>query len=128
MKNEIISNLGNPGQLERLYRSDKSTFKKNIQLIYPELSSNPVVATWYERLHYAEPDITWGSKSDLVFVIVASLLAGFIAKLPAFFNINEEFFYQRNIGYIIFPMLTAYFAWKNNLSQFPAIVQLSCFL
>ncbi len=116
MKNEIISNIENPAQPERLYRSDKSSFKKAIQLIYPENGSNPVIATWYERLHYSEPDISWGGKNDLVFVILATLIAGTIAKLPAFLNINEDFFYPRNIGFILFPVLTAYFAWKNNLS------------
>jgi hypothetical protein len=52
----------------------------------------------------------------MIFVIIASLLAGIVAKLPAIFSINEEFFYPRNIGFIIFPALMAYFAWKNKLS------------
>lgn len=49
-------------------------------------------------------------------MIIASLAAGVIAKLPAFLHIDEEFFYRRNIGFIIFPALSAYFAWKNKLS------------
>jgi hypothetical protein len=50
-------------------------------------------------------------------VLIASLLAGVIAKLPALLSISEDFFYPRNIGFIIFPALTAYFAWKNKLSK-----------
>jgi hypothetical protein len=49
-------------------------------------------------------------------VLFASLLAGSIAKIPAFLGIDEDFFYPRNIGFIIFPVLSAYFAWKNKLS------------
>jgi hypothetical protein len=49
-------------------------------------------------------------------VIIASLVAGVIAKLPAFLPISEDFFYPRNIGFIIFPALMVYFAWKNKLS------------
>jgi len=49
-------------------------------------------------------------------VVFASVAAGLVAKLPAIFNIPEDIFYPRNIGFIIFPVLTAYFAWKNNLS------------
>jgi hypothetical protein len=49
-------------------------------------------------------------------VIIASLVAGIIAKLPAILQLDEEFFYSRNIGFIVFPMLTAFFVWKNNLS------------
>ncbi|HCN83576.1 MAG TPA: hypothetical protein DIT07_08125, partial [Sphingobacteriaceae bacterium] len=53
---------------------------------------------------------------ELIFVIIAALVAGLIAKFPAFFSINEDFFYPRNIGFIVFPVLSAYFGWKNNLS------------
>ena len=116
MKDEIKSNLDNPGQLERLYRSDKPTFKRTFKALYPELKSNTLICFWNERLNFANEDISWGTRKDLVLVIIASLLAGVIAKLPAFLPINEEFFYPRNIGFIIFPLLSAYFAWKNKLS------------
>lgn len=36
--------------------------------------------------------------------------------LPAIFNLEEDFFYPRNIGFIIFPVLGAYFVRKNKLS------------
>src|SRR5690606_1245408 len=49
-------------------------------------------------------------------VIIASLVAGLIAKIPAFFPLDEEFFYPRNIGFVIFPVLIAYFIWKNKLA------------
>jgi hypothetical protein len=35
--------------------------------------------------------------------------------MPALLRIDEEFFYTRNAGFIVFPALTAYFAWKNKL-------------
>src|SRR5690606_16939948 len=66
--------------------------------------------------NYEADELSWGSAKDLVFVIIISLIAGMIAKLPALFGIDEEFFYPRNIGFIVFPMLAAYFAWKNKLS------------
>lgn len=117
MKDEILSNLDNPGKLERLYRADKPTFKRTFNALYPELKNMSLAGYWYERLNFASEEISWGSRKDLVFVIMASLLAGFIAKMPAFLSISEDFFYPRNIGFIIFPMLTAYFAWKNKLSK-----------
>lgn len=116
MKREILSNLDNPGQLERLYRTDKSTFKRAFTALYPELKDSVLVHFWRERLHYTSEEVSWGSGKDLVFVIFASLLAGIIAKLPAFLSLNEELFYSRNAGFIIFPLLTAYFVWKNKLS------------
>lgn len=116
MKDEIIANLDNPGQLERLYRADKPNFKRAFKALYPELKDNTLVGFWNERLNFGNEEISWGTGKDLVFVIIASLLAGIIAKLPAVSGIDEDFFYPRNIGFIIFPLLTAYFAWKNKLS------------
>jgi hypothetical protein len=83
--------------------------------LYPALKDNNL-KFWYERLNFAREEISWGTRKDLVFVIIASLLAGLIAKLPDLLPINEDFFYPRNIGFIIFPALMAYFAWKNKLS------------
>lgn len=116
MKDEILSNLNNPGQLERLYRTDKLTFRRTFIALYPDLKGNSLVGFWYERLNFAKEDISWGSSKDLVFVIIAAIMAGIIAKLPAILSISEEFFYPRNIGFIVFPALMAYFAWKNGLS------------
>ncbi len=115
MKDEIISNLGNPAQLEKLYRADKSAFKRAFNALYPELKDNNL-RFWNERLNFAREEISWGTSKDLVFVIIASLLAGLVAKLPDLLSITEDFFYPRNIGFIIFPALMAYFAWKNKLS------------
>jgi hypothetical protein len=116
MKEEILLNLNNPGQLERLYRSDKSSFKRAFKALHPQFKDNTLVSFWNERLNFSDAAISWGTGKDLVFVIIASLVAGVIAKLPALLNLNEDFFYTRNIGFIVFPLLTAYFAWKNKLS------------
>jgi hypothetical protein len=116
MKDEILSNLDNPAQLEKLYRADKQRFKREFNSIYPDSKDQTLLRFWNERLNFVNEDISWGTRQDFIFVIVASLLAGLIAKLPAFFPINEEFFYTRNIGFIVFPILSAYFAWKNKFS------------
>ncbi|WP_026899260.1 hypothetical protein [Daejeonella oryzae] len=117
MKDEILNNLNDPGQLEKLYRSSKASFKREFGILYPELKGNLVASFWNERLNYENDEISWGSGRDLIFVIVAVLFAGTIAKLPVYLNINEDYFYPRNIGFIIFPVLAAFFAWKNNLSK-----------
>lgn len=116
MKNEILTNLNNPGQLEKLYRTNKPSFKRAFSTLYPELKGNSLADFWNERLHYESDELNWGTGKELVFVILASLVAGFIAKLPAIFNIDQEFFYPRNIGFIVFPALMAYFAWRNKLA------------
>lgn len=113
MKDEILNNISNPQQLEKLYRENKLIFKREFNLLYPELTDNKLADFWNERLNFESSEISWGTRNELVFVIIASLLAGFIAKLPAFLNFAPEHFYMRNVGFIFLPILTAYFIWKN---------------
>ncbi len=117
MREQIISSIDNPGQLEKLYRANKAHFKQEFSGIYPHLSGNVLADFWYERLNYESDAISWGSRKEFLFVILASLVAGILAKLPVIFPIDEEFFYPRNIGFLVFPFLAAYFAWKNRLSD-----------
>ncbi len=116
MKDEIISHLDDPRELEKIYRTNKVSFKQAFSMLYPQLKGNTLADFWNERLHYESEGINWGTNRELGFVIIASLVAGLIAKLPNLFQIDQEFFYSRNIGFIIFPVLSAYFGWKNNLS------------
>ena len=116
MKGEILSNLDNPEQLERLYRRDKPAFRQAFKALYPQLQDHSLTSFWNARLNFTKDEIAWGTTKDLLIVILASLFAGVIAKLPAILAIDEEFFYPRNIGFVIFPVLSAYFAWKNKLS------------
>ena len=115
MKDEILSHLNDPSQLEKLYRTNKTPFKQAFSKLYPELKGNTLADCWNERLNYEGDGISWGSRRELLFVIIAAFVGGIIAKLPALLSISEEFYYPRNIGFIIFPGLTAYFGWKNKL-------------
>jgi hypothetical protein len=115
MKDEIISHLNDPRQLEKLYRTNKLPFKREFITIYPEIKGHVLADFWNERLNYENNEINWGTGRELLLVIFAGLMAGLIAKIPALFQIDEEFFYPRNIGFIFLPLLTAYFAWKNKL-------------
>ncbi|MES2650714.1 MAG: hypothetical protein V4663_03185 [Bacteroidota bacterium] len=122
MKDQIQSNLEQPAQLEKLYRNDKVGFKRAFNSLYPEIKDSTLAGYWKERLNFTSDEISWGSRNELIFIIIASLLAGLIAKLPAIFSINEDFFYPRNIGFIVFPMLATYFAWKNKLAEGKATI------
>ena len=115
MRDKILNHLDDAEQFEKLYRSDRSTFKETFLLLYPEIKEEKLAQFWHARLAYDRSEISWGEKNDWIFVIVASLLAGLIAKTPAIFNIKPEFFYTRNIGFIVFPALASYFIWKRNI-------------
>lgn len=116
LSDEIIAHLNAPADLEKMYRADKTLFKREFNALYPQLKENAMADFWHERLNYESNEINWGTSKDVLFVIIASLLAGLIAKLPVLLSMEEDIFYQRNIGFIIFPILTGYFAWKNKIS------------
>jgi hypothetical protein len=116
MKEEILKNINEPRQLERLYRTNKVSFKREFTSLYVDLKDNSLANFWNERLNYESDEIALGSGKDLIFVMLTIIVAGLIAKLPAFLGIREEFFYSRNIGFILFPVLMSYFTWKNKLS------------
>ena len=116
MKENILGNLDNPEQLELLYRTNKVMFKKAFNLIYPEIESSAIAQVWYQRLNFEQREISWGSKYELMFVVALSLIAGLVAKFPNFMGLDADFFYPRNISFIVFPFLVAYFAQKEGLS------------
>ncbi|WP_080056510.1 hypothetical protein [Spirosoma aerolatum] len=115
MKNDIRTHLNEPTQLEKLYRANKVAFKQDFDQLYPELKGNTLADFWQARLHYETDEINWGTNRELVVLMLLSLVAGMLAKLPAFVSIDQTFFYSRNVGFIVFPALMVYFAWKNSL-------------
>lgn len=117
MKDEILAFINDPGQLEKMYRSNRSLFKKEFALIYPQVTGNPIADTWNERLNYETDSLSLGNFKEILIIIALALLAGLIAKIPSIFSLDEEIFYSRNVGYVIFPILSGYFAWKNRLSK-----------
>lgn len=113
MQDEIKNNIDNPKFLEKLYRNDKVTFKRAFNKIFQEIKDNPTSQIWNERLNFENEEISWGARNELTFVIIASIIAGLIAKIPDFMAIEDEFFYSRNLAFIVFPLLTAYFFWRQ---------------
>lgn len=125
---EILKNLGQPQQLEKLYHGNKTDFKKTFNRIFPDIQESPAAQVWNARLNYETEEISWGTKQDWWFVLAAALLAGLVAKIPDFFSIHPEFFYPRNLSFIVFPFLTAYFAWKHGIQPKRVLILLTAFL
>ncbi len=84
MKNEIIININNPKQLEKLYRDNPSVFVHAFNAAYEEIKSLPAAQTWNERLNYTQEHTNWANKNEIIFIVLATFLGGLIAKLPGF--------------------------------------------
>ena len=113
MKDEIISNLNNPAGLEKLYRKNKTAFKKEFEQVY--LINKEVVSLqyWNERLNFQNDKIAVGSKNEILFIIIITIIAGLMVNIPNFTGIDKESFFMRNISFIVFPLLSSYFIWKQ---------------
>ena len=115
MNEQLLSLLDQPAELEKRYRKNKSTFTKSFNELYPSVQGNPIADAWHERLNYESEGVQWGSKADWLFILIAGGIAGTFAKLPVIFTLQEDEFYARNLGFVVFPFLCAYFIRKNRL-------------
>ena len=116
METDIRANLAHPRQLEQLYRQHKVQFKQSFERIYPEIQHELVAQVWYERLHSEPSELRWGSRSEHLLIGGLVLFAGLIAKLPDLLGLDQDLFFARNIGFVVFPVLMTYFAWRQRLS------------
>ncbi len=125
MRNDILNNINNPHELEKLYRGDKSIFKKEFNLVYPEHKEHIGLQYWNERLNYENEIVYFGNRKEIQFVIIIAILAGLIANISNIKGINVERFFSRNAAFIIFPFLSSYFIWKQKVEfkkiLFPAL-------
>lgn len=117
MREEISASLNDPELLESLYRKDKKAFKIAFNSLYSKLQGDPIAQVWYQRLNFEQNDHFLISKKDLFFIFSASILAFLLAKTPEFTKISEDFFYPRNIAFVVFPFLTFYFLWRDKASK-----------
>ncbi|MFB2117810.1 hypothetical protein [Parapedobacter sp. 2B3] len=117
MKTEIQTHLDDPAQLEALYRTNRTAFKLSFNALYPTLKGNILADYWNERLNYTGEAIQWGTRKEWSVILIVSVIAAFVAQFPALFSIDDDFFYPRNVGFIVFPPLAMYFAWKHKLPR-----------
>ncbi len=80
---------------------------------------------WKLRIDYGKtPALHKPTKPfDLLFLIAACLLTGFLIKMPELFKLNwDEIFYARNTGIIVFFGLSIYALWTNRMVQVKKIL------
>lgn len=124
VKEEIIQNIDNPKQLEKLYRKNKTVFQRVFNAVYPEIQTHTSARVWNERLNFDQEDLYLGPKKEMLFVLLSALVTGLLAKIPDFTGINADYFFMRNIGLVGFPMLLAYFLWKQKATLNQTLIPL----
>ncbi len=134
MKEEIVSNIGNPEVLERLYRENSKEFKNEFLKLYPELKDKPIAQFWQIRLQgeiYSEGkeedsahirSITPAGNFNLMYTVIAALICGTILKIPQIFGLNEENFIANNIAFTVLPALALFYMLKYKAGRIKYIV------
>lgn len=113
VKEAIIHHIDDPKQLEKLYRKNKTVFQRVFNAVYPEIQIHASARVWNERLNFEQEDLYLGPKKEMLFVLLAAFITGLLAKIPDFTGMNADHFFMRNISLVGFPMLLAYFLWKQ---------------
>lgn len=133
MENRIKENISNFEQLEKLYRADKKEFEKSFLEIYPEISNHKISEFWKTRLDYShlKEKPSGIKKTDIIFLILTSIITGLLIKLPQLFNlgISEELFYAKNAGLIVFFGLSYYvFLTRDFIKTKPILFSIFVFI
>ena len=132
MKNKIKDNIDNSEQLEKIYRADKKGFEKAFFEIYPEISEYKISDFWKTRLEFENIKENRVSirKTDILFLIIACVITGFLIKIPQLFDISltDYFFYEKNAGLIVLFGLSTYtILTKDLIKTNQLIISLSIF-
>lgn len=124
VKEEILQHINNPKQLEKLYRKNKTGFQRVFNAVYPDIQAHTSAQVWNERLNFEQGDLFLGPKKEMLFVLLAALVTGLMARIPEFTGMNADYFFMRNIGLVGSPMLMAYFLWKQKTALRQVLVPL----
>ena len=132
MESKIKDNIDNPGQLEKLYRTDKKDFEKAFFAIYPDIENFKLSEFWKKRLEFDGSKETKVKirKTDILFLILTCAVTGFLIKIPQLFDVSlkDYFYYEKNAGLIIFLGLSAYsFLTKDFIKTKHLIISLCVF-
>lgn len=115
MLQSIIENLQSPIALERLYQSDKKSFRNAIFQALEERPHEPALQFWHARFtveadKVAQP-INWS------IVVLISLIVGLVLELPKLLDWNEDQFYPKYIGIAVFGGLSYLFLALKNANK-----------
>ena len=114
------TSLNNPEKLEQLFRKDSAAFESGFEELYPAMEKTELSTFWKLRLDYGKmPELLKKTNPfDIIFMIAACLLTGFLIKMPELFKPNwDESFYTQNTGIIVFFGLSIYVLWTNRMFE-----------
>ena len=117
MKENLLALVDDPSSLEALYQKNKNAFRKALDELTEEETVHPALRVWKARLAFGKKPAQPATRKEMLWVALLAVLAGLIAKMPYFIGIEDDLYFQRNLGFILFPSLIFFFAWKTKLAR-----------
>lgn len=117
MKENLLALVNEPTSLEALYQQNKTAFRKALDEMTEEETAHPALRVWKARLAFGKKPAQPANRKEMLWVALLALLAGLIAKMPYFIGTEDDLYFQRNLGFILFPSLIFFFAWKTKLTS-----------
>lgn len=116
---KIQDHLDQPAQLEQLYQAHPEEFKFAFFDLYPIIHQSPIAQVWYYRLYDSSSKSQFGNNQDWFLFGIFAILSAFLMQFPRIFHFSNDFYYPRNIGFVSFPFIAAYFAKKQGVFTRP---------
>ena len=70
IKNIILNNINNPDVLEKLYQSNKRSFKEKFLSLSSKIEDKSIYNYWKVRLNYKNTSFTIGSNKELLVIFL----------------------------------------------------------
>ncbi|MBW8382405.1 MAG: DUF4153 domain-containing protein [Youngiibacter sp.] len=113
--NLIIANLGNPHELEKIYREKPEAFRAALNAAYSDNKDSEVLAVWYERLNFKENEIIRKEQpisKEFFFMGIMAILAGSSTRLIMHFA-DKDMISPANLLFGIITCICAYFLFRS---------------
>lgn len=121
MKEIIKEHINDPEKLEQLYHNDKNAFESGFEEAWAEIEKSELTKFWRIRLDFdkAPEKQKISNLTDILILIAACFIAGFLIKIPDIFNLKlaDDIFYEKNAGLIVFFGLSTYVVWINRVTE-----------
>ncbi len=91
----------------------------NVNMISEEYSKVNTENLWKQLLlDPVDPGVKKKSRRDILLVVLFSLLAGTVAKIPTFFGLDmDSVVYFKNISFYILPFIVLFFVIKHDINK-----------
>jgi hypothetical protein len=117
-KNRILENIDDPVWLEAHYQKHQKDFVDEFDQAFQDDNTSETLSVWHARLNYqAIVQVVDNYKMPIYILIGICLAAGFIAKVPAFFTIDGDWYYPRFIPVAVIGSVIAYFLTASASKQ-----------